>query len=140
MRLVPFARMTGWLGLRGHGLMRLYPIGFAAVLSACSAQLYEPTAPQGQAPTKQMIAGNVAQIFAPSSHPTDVLVTTPRPFVEQGLFGWMVCVRARVVDMNGADAGFQTIAVFYQKQEMALRRRAEPRDNCEGFERLDARS
>jgi len=120
--------------------MRLHPIGLAAVLSACSSQIYEPAAPQGQAPTRQMIAASIAQIFAPSSHPTDVLVTTPRPFVEQGLFGWMVCVRARVVDMNGADAGFQTITVFYQKQEMALRRRAEPRDKCEGFERLDARS
>jgi hypothetical protein len=120
--------------------MRLYPIGFAAILSACSSQLYEPAAPQGDAPTKQIIAENVSQIFAPSSHPTDVLVTTPRPFVEQGLFGWIVCVRARIVDMNGADAGFQTVAVFYQKREMSLRRRAEPKDKCEGFQRLDARS
>jgi hypothetical protein len=35
--------------------------------------------------------------------------------------------------------GFQSIAVFFRKREMVLRRRAEPRDKCEGFERLAAR-
>lgn len=114
----------------------LQVIGCAAVLSACSASVHQPAAPQGDPPTKQMIAANISQVFSDASHPTDILVTAARPAVEQGLFGWLVCVRARVLDIYGGDGGFQTVAVFYQKREMVSRRRAEPQDKCEGFERL----
>jgi hypothetical protein len=141
--------MSWWQGITGALVMGLdlrrafarFPlIGFAAVLCACSSQIYEPTAPQGDPPTKQKILENIPQIFSDSSHPTDILVTAARPAVEQGLFGWLVCVRARVVVATGQDGGFQTIAVFYQRREMVLRRRAEPKDSCEGFERLASRS
>jgi len=116
--------------------MRFQAIGLAVFLSACSAAIYEPAAPQGEPPTKQKIAEHISEIFTDSSHPTDILVTPAQAAVEQGLFGWMVCVRARVTSVSGGDAGFQTFAVFFQKQQMVLRRRAEPHDKCEGFERL----
>jgi hypothetical protein len=116
--------------------MRVQAIGLAVVLSACSAQIYEPAAPQGEPPTRQMITAHISEIFTESSHPTDILVTPAQPAVEQGLFGWLVCVRARVAAISGGDAGFQTFAVFFQRQQMVQRRRAEPHDRCEGFERL----
>jgi hypothetical protein len=118
--------------------MRLQIIGCAAaVLSACSGSPnYKPDAPQGDPPTKEKVAADISRIFSAASHPTDVLASPARPAVEQGLFSWLVCVRARVVDQSGADAGFHTIAVFYQRREIVLRRRAEPQDRCEGFERL----
>lgn len=120
--------------------MRLRLIGcMAVILSACSsgpAPIYQPVAPQGDPPTKTQIAAGITEIFAESVHPTDILATPARPATERGLFGWLVCVRARVVGISGADAGFQTIAVFYQRQHIVLRRRAEPDDKCDGFERL----
>jgi len=75
-------------------------------------------------------------MFAQGSHPTDVLVTSPHPAVEEGLFSWLVCVRARITAVDGNDGGFQTLAVFYQKGEIVLRRRAEARDDCHGFEKV----
>ena len=119
--------------------MRLYLIGLAAILAGCSVQVLEQTpAPQGEAPTKRMVADAISQIFAASAHPTDVLVTAARPAVEQGLFGWLVCVRARVDGVSGEDIGLQTVAVFFQRREIVARRRAESQDKCEGFEKLDA--
>jgi hypothetical protein len=110
----------------------------AAILSACSGSgpVYEPASPQGEPPTKENVAANISQIFSASSHATDIFVTPARPAVERDLFGWLVCVRARVAGASGEDAGFQTTAVFYQKRVMVLRRRAEPQDKCEGFEKL----
>ena len=116
-------------------------MGFAILLGACSAtQVYEPAAPQGDPPTEHGIASDIPHMFAEASHPTDVLVTPARPIVEQGLFGWLVCVRARIVAVDGSDAGFETLAVFYQKRAMVLRRRAQPLDKCDGFEKLGASS
>jgi hypothetical protein len=120
--------------------MRLQAIGLAVFLSACSAQIYESEAPQGEPPSRQKIAEHIAQIFTESSHATDILVTPAQPAVEHGLFGWLVCVRARVSAISGGDAGFQTFAVFFQRQQMVARRRTEPQDKCEGFERLNAPS
>jgi len=118
--------------------MRFVAIGLAVVLSACSAPapIYEPAAPQGESPSKQQISQHLSEIFTESAHPTDILVTPARPAVEKGLFSWLVCVRARVTSMTGGDAGFQTFAVFFQRQQLVLRRRAEPQDQCEGFDRL----
>jgi len=125
-------------GFHAGRAMRLYLTALAAILAGCSAQVLEPPAPQGDAPTKRMVADAIPLIFAASAHATDVLVTPARPAVEQGLFGWLVCVRARVAGISGDDIGFQTVAVFFQRREIVLRRRAEPQDKCEGFERIDA--
>jgi hypothetical protein len=116
-------------------------MGLAILLGACSAtQVYQPAAPQGEPPTEHGIASDIPHMFAEAAHPTDILVTPARPVVEQGLFGWLVCVRARTVAVDGSDAGFETLAVFYQKRAMVLRRRAQPLDKCDGFEKLGVSS
>jgi hypothetical protein len=120
--------------------MRFETIALTVLLAACSTKVSEQitsSSPQGQPPTKQTVSSHISKIFAESSHPADVLVTAPRPAVEQNLFCWLVCVKARVVAIDGHDMGFQTNAVFFQKQEMISRRKAEPLDKCEGFERVE---
>jgi hypothetical protein len=108
------------------------------IVVGCSpTQYYEPAAPQGKPPTKELIADNISKIFSASSNPNEILVSVTQPAVEGGLFGWLVCVRARITSATGQDAGFQTVVVFFQRQEIVLRRRAEPQDKCEGFESLN---
>jgi hypothetical protein len=119
--------------------MRLKLFALAAVLAACSGPIYEPASPQGDPPSRQSIEENIPKVFTPSANPRDILVSAVRPAVEQGLFVWLVCVRARVTAADGRDAGFVTIAVFFQRQEMVLRRSAEPKDKCEGFEKPNAK-
>jgi hypothetical protein len=122
--------------------IRLVSAAVAALLPGCTstdkekAVYYAPAPPQGEAPAPHKIAEDVPRMFAQGAHPTDVLATAPRPAVEQGLFSWLVCVRARVNGVDGNEVGIQTIAVFYQKNEIVLRRREEPHDKCRGFEKV----
>jgi hypothetical protein len=46
-------------------------------------------------------------------------------------------VRAQVTLLTGADGGYQTVVIFFQRQNMITHRRAEPQDKCEGFAALD---
>ena len=120
---------------------RLPLIALALALAGCSAsQIYEPASPQGDAPTQQTVTDQMAKIFSPSADPRDILVSPATAAVEQGLFVWLVCVRAHVKGMSGEDVGIQTTAVFFQKREMILRRRAEPHDKCEKFEPINTSS
>lgn len=120
--------------------MRLVGVGLAAVLAGCSAsstQYYQPAPPQGEPPTREVVAASVPKAFAASANPRNILVTAPAPAVETGTFGWIVCVRAQVTLLTGADGGYQTVVIFFQRQNMITHRRAEPQDKCEGFAALD---
>jgi len=124
----------------GRYHMRVPVLAVALFVTACSAPapIYQPPSPQGDQPSRQTIEEHIPKIFAPSAKPSDILVSAVRPAVEQGLYVWLVCVRARVLAIDGHDAGFVTIAVFFQRREMVLRRTAEPQDKCERFERVGA--
>jgi hypothetical protein len=128
----PESGILGWK-------MRLVGVGLAAVLAGCSAPpaYYEPEPPQGQVPTREVIAASVPKAFAASANPRNILVSAPQPAVETGTFGWIVCVRAQVTLLTGADGGYQTVVIFFQRQNMITHRRAEPQDKCEGFAALD---
>jgi hypothetical protein len=119
--------------------MRFAGIGLAAALLGCSAPpaYYEPAPPQGEAPTSKVVAATVPKVFAPSANPRNILVSAAQPAVETGTFGWIVCVRALVTLATGADGGYQTVVIFFQRQNMITHRRAEAHDKCEGFAPLD---
>ena len=121
--------------------MRLAGFGLAAALLGCSSstptQYYQPAPPQGEPPTSQVLAASVPKAFSASANPRNILVSAVQPAVESGTFGWIVCVRAQVTLLTGADGGYQTVVIFFQRQNMIIHRRAEPRDKCEGYAPLD---
>jgi len=120
--------------------MRFAGLGLAAALAGCSSstpQYYQPAPPQGEPPTSQVVAASVAKAFSASANPRNILVSAVQPAVESGTFGWIVCVRAQVTLLTGADGGYQTVVIFFQRQNMIIHRRAEPKDKCEGYAPLD---
>jgi hypothetical protein len=84
-----------------------------------------------------VVANSVPKAFAASANPRNILVSAVEPAVETGTFGWIVCVRAQVTSVAGGDGGYQTVVIFFQRQEMITHRRAEAQDKCEGFAPLD---
>ena len=90
----------------------------------------------GDPPSRQVIADNIPGIFRSSSNPKDIEISAIRPWTVHDISGWLVCVRAQVDGINGDGIGVETMAVFFERQEISLRWRAGPNDECGKFEKL----
>jgi hypothetical protein len=115
-------------------------VAFMLLVGACGKpEIYERRSSEGPQPSPQLLAKNISTIFRPETDPRDIAVTAARPAQELTLSGWLMCVRARVRTLTGTDA-IETYAVFVQRNDIVIRRRAEPADRCEDFQRLDLSS
>jgi hypothetical protein len=116
-------------------------VGIAAllvVLAGCShdQSYYEAPSLAGARPSRQVIAGDISQIFQSSADPREIEISEIRPWTMHDISGWLVCVRAQVDGINGGGIGSETMAVFFERQEISLRWRAGPNDECGKFEKL----
>jgi hypothetical protein len=110
----------------------------SVVLAGCSHQqsYYETPSLAGAPPSRQTIAGDIPQIFQSSANPREIEISEIRPWTMHDISGWLVCVRAQVDGINGGGIGGETMAVFFERQEISLRWRAGPNDECGTFEKL----
>jgi hypothetical protein len=116
--------------------MRSYLIVVGVLLVGCSETYSVRPDLAGDAPTTEVVIESLPKIFSASVKPTNFAITQPRPWGEGALKGWLVCVRATVTKMGTNRIGPETLAVFFQRREISLRERAEPKHGCNNFERI----
>ena len=131
--MICFSPMHAWACNNFVGIAAL-----SAVLAGCSHQqvYYQAPSLAGAPPSRQAIADDMPQIFRSAANPRDIEISEVRPWTLHDISGWLVCVRAQVDGINGGEIGSETMAVFFERQEISLRWRAGPNDECGKFEKL----
>jgi len=116
--------------------------GVAIFLAACGVadnhanlpkfmrQADPPPREQEAAPNvKQLVRDNIASIFVPSAHPSDIAVSPARRDTHGP--GWTACIKANVSGMSDQPIGQQTYVVSIENGRLWNRHRAGADDKCD---------
>ena len=88
----------------------------------------DPPPPEPPPDVRQLVRDNLDSIFASTSHPRNVQVSTP--YRDPRELEWTACVRADVDSAVGSPVGVQDYRIFIAGGAIVDRRRAEDDDNC----------
>jgi hypothetical protein len=103
--------------------------GYSSLPEAIRYPKPEPRQPDPEPQVAALLQGTQYSVFAESAHPTNVMIAMPRR--DPGSLGWIFCIKADVVAVDGSAMGTQTFLVHVEQGNIGRRRPAEPGDGCE---------
>lgn len=122
------------MALMAGAALMLAGCGFADIRSPVPefmrAKAPEPPALGAPPDIKAMLRQKLDAVFTPTSHPTQVHVSEPRPNLRGP--GWTACVRAEVISVIGKPLGVQIYRIEISDGVISDRRQVEADDTCFG--------
>ena len=126
---------------QGHFGFVTLMVGGALMLGGCGladsrspvpefmrAKATEPPPLEAPPDVKRLVGEKLDSVFTVASHPTDVRVS--QPLHDPRGPGWIACVRAEVISVNGKPLGTQTYRIFISEGVILDRRHIETEDTC----------
>ena len=113
------------------GALMLGGCGFADSRSSLPEFMrIKASEPQPETPpdVKRLVGEKLDSVFTAASHPTRVRVS--QPLHDPRGLGWMACVQAELISVNGQPLGTQTYRIFISQGVILDRQRIEADDPC----------
>jgi hypothetical protein len=134
-----------WSACRRIGLLLLaatilagcgWPDAYSSMPESLRLPKPEPRSADPEPQVASMLHGGSYSVFADSAHPTNVMFARPRRDPES--LGWIFCIKADVIAVDGSPMGTQTYLVHVEQGNIGRRHPAEPGDGCdtESYHRL----